>query len=511
MERPIRFEHNRLLGDKRTQRVYDLDAYTDPEVIDELMAARDLPVLRAGHAARGPQPGLPARPGPPGRRHGDVAEPPWRSDSRRTGSSSPPTSPGPPMRADVTSVPSVVLAHGYPSDVARPRPRPLGAPRAGRPDRHRDGVAGHGAGLPGLRRVRGQLLAGRVARRPPRGGRPPAAKEQVSGVWLVGFGTGGALCHLRRRRRPDVRGGRRPRRARRLRRLGVAPRRLLEHAREVGMIGDPAFPSDFERWTRELRDLRAVVVRRGARPPPLLVRARERRRPRPGVRRPRPRRRPRRRRAADHERCGPSAPPRSPSGGRAAGWLDREGSRGRSPAAGARCGRSKPAQDPVRDVGGEEGEIGHVDGQAEEADVEEDVDAEVEARRRRRPRGGGGGATPGTMNVASKARVDQVSRCSASACSNNQSGATKRCRSSMRSARRDRGAVLPACPARLRPRREQVADASWSCSNRIPNGARRSARTRPRRTSWPRRPTTAGRTATARRRSRPAAGAGRRS
>jgi len=41
--RPVRFEHNRYVGDKRTQQVYDLDLIdSDPEVaaaIDDLMAA----------------------------------------------------------------------------------------------------------------------------------------------------------------------------------------------------------------------------------------------------------------------------------------------------------------------------------------------------------------------------------------------------------------------------------------------------------------------------------------
>lgn len=38
MDRPGRFEHNRFLGDKRSQIVYDLDAEDlAPEVIDELM------------------------------------------------------------------------------------------------------------------------------------------------------------------------------------------------------------------------------------------------------------------------------------------------------------------------------------------------------------------------------------------------------------------------------------------------------------------------------------------
>ncbi len=39
MERPIKFEHHRWVGDKRTLVVYDVDAMTDESVIDELMSA----------------------------------------------------------------------------------------------------------------------------------------------------------------------------------------------------------------------------------------------------------------------------------------------------------------------------------------------------------------------------------------------------------------------------------------------------------------------------------------
>jgi hypothetical protein len=39
MERPVRFEHFRWLGDKRTQIVHDLDACDSPETIAELMEA----------------------------------------------------------------------------------------------------------------------------------------------------------------------------------------------------------------------------------------------------------------------------------------------------------------------------------------------------------------------------------------------------------------------------------------------------------------------------------------
>lgn len=39
MERPARFEHTRFLGDKRTQLVYDLDEWSDPAPIQDLLAA----------------------------------------------------------------------------------------------------------------------------------------------------------------------------------------------------------------------------------------------------------------------------------------------------------------------------------------------------------------------------------------------------------------------------------------------------------------------------------------
>ncbi|MEI7592002.1 MAG: hypothetical protein WCK41_02140 [Actinomycetes bacterium] len=39
MERPVKFEHNRWLGDKRTQVVYDVDALEDTAIIEELLDA----------------------------------------------------------------------------------------------------------------------------------------------------------------------------------------------------------------------------------------------------------------------------------------------------------------------------------------------------------------------------------------------------------------------------------------------------------------------------------------
>lgn len=39
MHRPVRFEHTRYLGDKRTQLVYDLDTWDDAAVIDDIVAS----------------------------------------------------------------------------------------------------------------------------------------------------------------------------------------------------------------------------------------------------------------------------------------------------------------------------------------------------------------------------------------------------------------------------------------------------------------------------------------
>lgn len=37
MQRPGRFEHTRYLGDKRTQLVYDVDAWSDSSIIDDIV------------------------------------------------------------------------------------------------------------------------------------------------------------------------------------------------------------------------------------------------------------------------------------------------------------------------------------------------------------------------------------------------------------------------------------------------------------------------------------------
>lgn len=78
------------------------------------------------------------------------------------------------------------------------------------------------------------------------------------GTWLAGFGTGGGLCISAAARRPEVSG---------VAAMGAPadysdwashPKRLLQHARDVGAISDPAFPPQLDAWTRQLKEVRPV-------------------------------------------------------------------------------------------------------------------------------------------------------------------------------------------------------------------------------------------------------------
>ncbi|MEQ1787029.1 MAG: alpha/beta fold hydrolase [Acidimicrobiales bacterium] len=177
----------------------------------------------------------------------------------------------PKMRADATTVPSVVLAHGYPSDVSAAAVAGSALPELADRMAAEMGwlamaLAFRGCGdSEGSFSLRGWLDDLRAAVHHLR------ATEDVSGVWLVGFGTGGALAICAAADDQLVRG---------VAALGSPadfddwashPRRLLEHAREVGMIAEPTFPADVDAWARELRDLRAVASAHRLAPRPLLV------------------------------------------------------------------------------------------------------------------------------------------------------------------------------------------------------------------------------------------------
>ncbi len=94
---------------------------------------------------------------------------------------------------------------------------------------------------------------------------------RVSGVWLVGFGTGGALAVCAGADDPEI--------------PGVAalaapadfddwahnPRPLYQHAQEVGIVSGAPTAAQIDTWTREMRLIKAVECAQRLKPRPLLV------------------------------------------------------------------------------------------------------------------------------------------------------------------------------------------------------------------------------------------------
>ncbi len=98
-----------------------------------------------------------------------------------------------------------------------------------------------------------------------------AGLDGVSGVWVAGFGTGGALAICAAAHDARVQG---------VAVLGAPadfddwagqPRRLLEYSREVGLVTDASFPRSFDQWSRELRSIRPLQCMAQYRPRSLLV------------------------------------------------------------------------------------------------------------------------------------------------------------------------------------------------------------------------------------------------
>jgi putative redox protein len=97
------------------------------------------------------------------------------------------------------------------------------------------------------------------------------ADPEVSDVWVAGFGTGGAIAICAASREPSIRGAAA---------LGTPadfddwaghPRRLVQHARELGLIRDAAFPENMESFSHPLRQIQAVGCAAALAPRSLLV------------------------------------------------------------------------------------------------------------------------------------------------------------------------------------------------------------------------------------------------
>ena len=97
------------------------------------------------------------------------------------------------------------------------------------------------------------------------------AETQPTQVWLLGTNTGASVALCVAADDPRVSG---------CALLGPRadfddwaehPRRLLEHSREIGAVRTPAFPAQFDEWSRELRRFRPSEAARRFAPRPLLL------------------------------------------------------------------------------------------------------------------------------------------------------------------------------------------------------------------------------------------------
>ena len=87
-----------------------------------------------------------------------------------------------------------------------------------------------------------------------------ASSVRCDGIWLIGFGTGGALAVVVASQDDRVRGVAAVAAPADFEDWARNPRKLLVWAREVGVVRDPRFPPRFDRWAAELRSVRAVTA-----------------------------------------------------------------------------------------------------------------------------------------------------------------------------------------------------------------------------------------------------------
>jgi putative redox protein len=97
------------------------------------------------------------------------------------------------------------------------------------------------------------------------------ATGDAGGVWLCGSSTGGSLAICAAAEDERVRGVATLSARADFDDWASHPRRFLEHARDIGVIRDPRFPADPERWVRELREIRPLSLAAKLAPRPLLL------------------------------------------------------------------------------------------------------------------------------------------------------------------------------------------------------------------------------------------------
>jgi putative redox protein len=167
--------------------------------------------------------------------------------------------------------PAVVIAHGYPSAAGEARIVAQTFPELADRIANEMGWIGLAVALRGCGGSNGSFsldgwladLQASVAH--------VAAMPSVRGVWIAGFGTSGALAICAGAADERVQGVASLAGPADFEDWASHPRRLLEHARDVGTITDGTFPPSFDAWSRALRDIHPLQCVESFAPRPLLL------------------------------------------------------------------------------------------------------------------------------------------------------------------------------------------------------------------------------------------------
>ena len=95
--------------------------------------------------------------------------------------------------------------------------------------------------------------------------------EQVEGVWLAGFGIGGALAAYAARDDPRIRGVAAMGSPVDFDHWGLDPSGAVEYARSLGIITTPGFPDSIDSWAEAARSMRIDRCAADIAPRPMLV------------------------------------------------------------------------------------------------------------------------------------------------------------------------------------------------------------------------------------------------
>ncbi len=165
-----------------------------------------------------------------------------------------------PPRLHPTAQPGVVIAHGFPTEAGGGINSTASFPALADRFATDAGFVALTYASRGVDRSEGDFSLGGWRRDLAGAVDHLVAAAPCRAVWLVGFGTGGALATVVAARHPRVRGAAAVAAPADFENWARNPRKLLLLAREIGVIRDPGFPPSFDRWARELREVRAAAA-----------------------------------------------------------------------------------------------------------------------------------------------------------------------------------------------------------------------------------------------------------